>query len=348
LGYDVVNTKLVVVPEEAERVRQIFQMYVDGEGLTWLAGQIERLGWRNKRWTTRKGTVRGGRVFDKTSLYKLLTNVVYIGKVKYKDEVHQGEHEAIVPEELWKQVQTKFELQRRTGGPAVRNRFGATLKGLLHCVPCKCLMSPTHSTRRGNKRYRYYVCTSAQKRGWQSCPSKSIPAGEIERFVVEQIKDIGRDPALIATTVRQVVAHVTQRLQELAVEERRLQSDLAACHGELPRLATEAMGGEGADLAVTRLADLQERIVTAERRLTEVRDENERLRRDMIEEADVARALTDFESVWRALNLREQTRLLRLLIERIDYDGEEGTISITFHPGGIKALGDREFSGDAA
>ena len=68
LGYDVVNTKLVLVPEEADRVRQIFQMYLEGEGLTWLAGQIERLGWRNKRWTTRKGTVRGGRAFDKTSL----------------------------------------------------------------------------------------------------------------------------------------------------------------------------------------------------------------------------------------------------------------------------------------
>jgi site-specific DNA recombinase len=189
---------------------------------------------------------------------------------------------------------------------------------------------------------------SAQKRGWQSCPSKSIPAGEIERFVVEQIKDIGRDPALIAATIRQVAAHVTQRLKELVAEDRRLQRELAACHGELPRLATQATGGEIADLAVTRLAELQERISTAERRLTEVRDEKERLRRDMIEEADVARALTDFESVWRALNLREQTRLLRLFIERIDYDGEEGTISITFHPGGIKALGDREFAGDAA
>ena len=209
-------------------------------------------------------------------------------------------------------------------------------------------MSPTHSTRKGNKRYRYYVCTSAAERGWHSCPSKSIPAGEIERFVVEQIKDIGCDPTLIAATVRQIAAQVRQRLDVLAAEDRRLQHELAACHGELPRLATEATGRENSDLAVTRLADLQERIVTAERRLTEVRDEKERLRRDMIEETQVTGALTDFESVWASLNLREQTRLLRLLIERIDYDGEEGTISITFHPGGIKAFGEREFTGDVA
>ncbi|HEX5470414.1 MAG TPA: hypothetical protein VFW73_00930 [Lacipirellulaceae bacterium] len=41
-------------------------------------------------------------------------------------------------------------------------------------------------------------------------------------------------------------------------------------------------------------------------------------------------------------------RLLRLLIERINDDGEEGTISITFHPGGIKAFSEREFTGDVA
>lgn len=46
----------------------------------------------------------------------------------------------------------------------------------------------THSySSKGNKRYRYYVCGTAMQRGWAVCPSPSVPAGEIERFVVEQI-----------------------------------------------------------------------------------------------------------------------------------------------------------------
>jgi site-specific DNA recombinase len=49
---------------------------------------LERRGWVNKRWTTRKGRERGGQPFERTSLYRLLTNVAYIGKVRYKDEVH--------------------------------------------------------------------------------------------------------------------------------------------------------------------------------------------------------------------------------------------------------------------
>jgi hypothetical protein len=53
-------------------------------------------------------------------------------------------------------------------------------------------MTPAH-TRRGVRRYQYYTCVSAQQRGWHTCPSKSVPAGEIERFVVEQVRNAARN-----------------------------------------------------------------------------------------------------------------------------------------------------------
>jgi hypothetical protein len=52
-------------------------------------------------------------------------------------------------------------------------------------------MTPS-STRKGTRQYRYYTCCAAQKRGWQGCPSKAVPAGEIEQFVLEQIYQRGR------------------------------------------------------------------------------------------------------------------------------------------------------------
>lgn len=348
LGYNVTESKLVVDTDEAEQVRQIFNLYLEHEGLIPVVEELERRGWRTKRWTTHKGTQRGGRPFDKNSLWYLLTNITYIGKLRYKDEVHDGEQEAIVADDLWRRVQTKLQRNGRTGGREVRNKFGAVLKGLLHCVPCGCAMSPTHATKDGNKRYRYYVCTAAQKRGWQACPSQSIPAGEIERFVVEQIKCIGRDPQLIAETVRQAHGQATERLNELAIEGRRLQSELAGYHRELQKLVKHPAEDPDNGLEAARFADVQERIASAERRLTEAHDEGERLRRDLIDEADVARALAEFDPVWESLSPREQGRLLQLLIERVDYDGVDSTISITFHAGGIKALANHEFTGDAA
>jgi site-specific DNA recombinase len=348
LGYNVVESKLVVDPDEAEQVRQIFGLYLEHEGLLPVVEELEARGWRTKRWTTGKGTVRGGRAFDKNSLWYLLTNITYVGKLRYKKEVHAGEHEAIIDGELWQRVQSKLQRNGRTGGAMVRNKFGAILKGMIHCVPCGCAMSPTHATRDGTKRYRYYVCLSAQKRGWQSCPSQSIPAGELERFVVEQIKDIGRDSLLVAETVRQARAQADERIAEIEAEERRLGRELAGHQRDMHKLI-EQLGAATADCVATALhADIHERAQTTERRLSELGDERQRLGRDLLDEADAARALASFDPVWETLSPREQARLLQLLIERVDYDGRDGTISITFHPSGIKALADRDAIGDAA
>lgn len=81
-------------------------------------------------------------------LHRLLTNVTYVGKLKYKDEVHDGEHDGIVDPEVWQRVQTLLARHGRTGGAEVRNKFGALLKGIIHCSACNCAMSPSHSTKK--------------------------------------------------------------------------------------------------------------------------------------------------------------------------------------------------------
>jgi len=203
-------------------------------------------------------------------------------------------------------------------------------------------MTPTHSTRNGNKRYRYYVCTAAQKRGRKTCPSRSIPAGEIEQFVVAQIKSVGRGPELIAETVRQAHGQALKQIELLGREERWLERDLVDRHHNLQETVKAPIAEADSGLATARLADLQEQIASAERRLTEVRNEVQHLRRDIIDEADVARAVAEFDPIWEALSTHEQARLLHLLIKRIDYDGRDGMISITFHSGGIKTLANQE------
>src|SRR4030095_16585064 len=100
----------------AEQVRQIFALYLEKEGLIPAVQELNRRDWRTKRWTTKKGTERRGRPFDKNSLWHLLTNVTYIGKVTYKDEVHDGEHAAILDDGLWQRVQAKLPRNGRTGG----------------------------------------------------------------------------------------------------------------------------------------------------------------------------------------------------------------------------------------
>src|SRR5207249_9833756 len=96
------------------------------------------------------------------------------------------EHPAIVDTDTFERVQA---LLRRNGPGSRRARTpgSALLQGLLHCGPCGCSMTPAH-TKRGNRRYRYYTCTNAQKRGWTACPSRSIPAAEMDTVVLAQIR----------------------------------------------------------------------------------------------------------------------------------------------------------------
>jgi site-specific DNA recombinase len=170
LGYDVAGGKLVPNEAETDLVRLIFDLYTQREGLLPVVKEINGRGWRNKLWTTKKGAERGGRPFNKNTLYYLLTNVTYIGKVRYKDEIYEGEQEAIIDDGLWQRVQAKLKRNGRAGGAAARNRRGALLKGLLRCAACDCGMVHTY-TSKGQRRYSYYVCLNAQKRGWDSCPS---------------------------------------------------------------------------------------------------------------------------------------------------------------------------------
>src|SRR6185312_11453306 len=117
-----------------------------------------------KRWQTRKGRTRGGAPFTKTSLYRLLTNVAYAGKVRYKDEVHPGEQPALIDADTFGRVQALLRCHGPEVGAPSPNRFSSLLKGLLRCVGCDCAMTPAHTTRKGSQRYRYYTCVNAQSR----------------------------------------------------------------------------------------------------------------------------------------------------------------------------------------
>jgi site-specific DNA recombinase len=325
----------MVNEDEATRVRAIFELYLEHGSLANTVRELDRRAWTNKRWVTRKGHEAGGYPFNKPGLGNLLTNVLYTGRITYKDEVHDGEHPAIVDEAVFRRAQQLLRQNWVTAGRDVRNRFGALLKGLLHCTPCGCAMVHTMTVKNGTRRYRYYTCTNAQKRGWHNCPSKSIPAREIESFVVDQIRGIGKDPGLLADTLEETRAQAKARIKDLEVEKRTLERDLGRHNAELRKLAGKvATNGTATD----RLADLQDRIRAIEQRATQVREELITLGRELVDEKEVARALAVFDPVWESLAPREQVRVIRLLVQRVDYDGARKTVSVTFHPAGIKML----------
>ena len=343
LGYDVApeGGRLLVNEDEAVKVRGIFEVYLEHQSLIATVQELARRGWTNKRWTTREGRVRGGGSFNKNSLFKLLSNATYIGKVDYKGHVYDGEQPAIVSVEVWDRVQTLLRRNGRTGASQVRNKYGALLKGLLRCVPCGCAMVHCYSAKNG-KRYRYYVCGNAQKRGWDTCPMPSVPAGEIERFVVDQIRRVGSDPGTVAETLKQARRQSEDGLAKLDAERRVLERELKRLNDEVHELPGQILPDDDPDSAAAgRLVDLQDRIRAAEQRATEVREQMVALERTRVDEDELASALAQFDPVWESLTPLEQTRLIHLLVEQVGFDGRKGTLAVTFRPTGIKAFAGR-------
>jgi hypothetical protein len=200
LGYDARDRKLVVNPAEAELVRLIFRRFLDLGSALLLIRELNALGHRTKSWTTRAGTFREGRPFDKGTLYKILRNRTYIGEAVHKGQSYPGEHEPIVDRANWDRVHEVLASNARRRSNAARARTPAPLRGLMRCTHCSAAMTPTHTRRRG-RLYRYYVCLGASRRGHETCPVRSIAAGEVEGLVLGQVKRLLASPEMVARTI---------------------------------------------------------------------------------------------------------------------------------------------------
>ncbi|MCA0871426.1 recombinase family protein [Seohaeicola saemankumensis] len=188
LGYEVKDRKLVIIPDQAEDVRLIFRRFTEIGSATLLARDLKDRGITTKQ----------GRPICKKYLYRLLNNRIYIGEITHKGTSYPGQHEGIVPRELWDKVHAILQESPRKRAARTRAETPALLKGLLY-GPDGAAFSPTH-TRKGGKLYRYYVSQTVLKHGAGSCPVGRMPAGEIEAAVMDQLRAVFRQPEIVAGT----------------------------------------------------------------------------------------------------------------------------------------------------
>ena len=190
LGYEVRDRKLVVNEEDAKLVRSIFQRFLKTGSATTLARQLIQEGIRNKY----------GKLIDKGMLYKLLNNPVYIGDAVHKGVSYPGEHVAIVDRKIWDKVKAQLKINPRRRSGAARSQTPSLLRGLIF-GPTGAAMSPSHTRKKG-RLYRYYVSQTILKQGAADCPIGRVPAAEIEKIVIDQVRILLRSPEIIVQTWR--------------------------------------------------------------------------------------------------------------------------------------------------
>ena len=120
LGYDIERrpggNRLVVNDAEASQVRRIFELYLECGSVSQTIRRLDEMGWTTKAWVTKRGREMGGRPFNKSLLFNLLTNVAYLGKVKHKEDVYDGQHDAIIDDDLFRRVEQMLKANRSGDG----------------------------------------------------------------------------------------------------------------------------------------------------------------------------------------------------------------------------------------
>ncbi|MBX3584405.1 MAG: recombinase family protein [Rhizobiaceae bacterium] len=188
LGYKAVDKKLVVDPEAANKVRGIFNRYLEVKSVPIL---VDELNGESGVDHDSSPSRQSHQPFTRGKLYHLLSNVVYIGKARHKDRIYDGEHEPIIDEERFAAVQAllKGQAPNRRNGSNVRNRH--MLTGLLFDETGDRL-SPVFTVKDG-KRYRYYISNRLETTTRNDPSGWRLPADELERTVLHQLEAMLRD-----------------------------------------------------------------------------------------------------------------------------------------------------------
>lgn len=196
LGYDhdSKNKKLVVNQKEARLVKKLFNLYLNEKSLLTTANKLNEEGHRTKT-CTRKGKIAGGVPFSKPNVDYMLHNVLYIGKVRHKENIYNGEHESIISEELFNQVQEIAKHNRKEQRKKWEKSGGGLLSKLFRCERCNAAMVYNYAYKK-NFKYRYYMCHRVAKSGFASCPTKTIAAQNCENTIMDCLQKICSDPRL--------------------------------------------------------------------------------------------------------------------------------------------------------
>jgi len=159
LGYDADGRTLQINPAEAKIIRTLFDLYDQHGTVSAVTKEADQLGLRSKIRTGRDGQTTGGVQMGWGQIHAILSNPVYAGRIRHKQQVFEGLHEAIIDPDRWETVQVKLtSASAKSRGPTTARNSRpdpSSLAGKMFDETGDRL-TPTHANKKG-RRYRYYV-----------------------------------------------------------------------------------------------------------------------------------------------------------------------------------------------
>lgn len=196
-GYECINKRLVIKPQEAEAIKFMYDNYLKYKSPQAVAVLMEEKGYKK---------------FTRMSVTRMLKNPIYMGKIKHKNEVYNGQHEGIVSEEIFKAAQNVVVVKDRKQQACLYNRNEVgIMRGLLTCGCCHATMSPTACQGHGVKRY-YYTSLAAKRYGYHKCTNGAIPLAAMDECMIKIVSQLFQDPKVFQALLEKVAPNKSAEL----------------------------------------------------------------------------------------------------------------------------------------
>ena len=355
-GYllDKENDTIVVDPESADIVKQIYKMYVtDDMTLADIAGYLNDHGYKKKKYRSHDLDY-----YNVNFIRNILENPVYIGKIAYgrtktekikgtRDEyrrirsddslIAEGLHEAIIDDELWAGAQIKNDkvANRRMKKHSLDHEH--LLSGLIKCPVCGGSITGTAAKRKRRKTGEiyydfYYRCHNRDRlEDGGLCPFKaSFREETLDQEVFETIKNFVASEGCH----KEFMKHLddTVDVTALEVEKSQLQGQLKQVTGAKDNLLARMdlldindkhyeRKSEDMNTRLTNLYDkmgnIEESLRVVNRRIAQVRQKN-------LSSKDVYKALLNFEKLYNEMSDLEKKEFYQNFIEEIQVHQDRG------------------------
>ena len=195
-----VRKKFVINEEEADVVRELFNLFSENYSLRYLQNHLTDNGFLTRR----------GKPFSIQTITRMLSNDFYIGVLRYKtkgypDVVAYNVVPPIIEDELWRKVQIRKDAQKNVEPRRKKDLYSLT--GKIHCGLCAnhFFGVKSGSTHNGVKyEYKYYICS--KRKGYNSCNCDKIRKDYIEQLLLNEI----RTKILNETSIKQIAIEATK------------------------------------------------------------------------------------------------------------------------------------------
>lgn len=221
-GYRVENRQLVIVPEEAEIIREIFRRFISGDAMFRIAKDLSARGVRTHR----------GNPFENRTIDYILNNPVYVGKLRwtptgrtrrnFKNEdsiISNALHEPIIDTETWGAAQARCaELKKsykRYGKPSSERKHW--LCGVVRCSACGATLiwANPHFMKCNN--YAHGRCTTTQHIAVEALEESFLAQLQHDLTFAESVACVvqAANPAHSDQRLQQQRAHIVSRIDRL-------------------------------------------------------------------------------------------------------------------------------------